>query len=1068
MKKLFKNVVNRGGEWAVAGVLAAVAAVLYFCTMASCAYPGECAHLMALWKGLDTAAVNVHPLMAAFARFLGCSNAIGPLCGIVSVVALYHLTSFFVRERICGDMLSQHADTMGRLAGIVAAVVFMATPAVHQSFTHLSSYSFDAAWALLTASLLIPYARAGKRTGWMYPVLVGVFAGLGFADSPLFGLLAPLYFGGVWAVSGRRGGKPYGAAFAFLLVAIVTVFAYAPNASGDFTEHMRAHWTETMTWFSVDGWFLVGTFAVLPFVVALFSSAGAYNRESGLSQWIYHVAMSFVTILAVATPLSPSALMRPYGLLPVVPCALAAFTAAYLVVYWSLLSIAKVRRNESLDELPVAMKGRTLALAVLPVLALVMSITILLNLFSFDRSHGDFADRTAEKLIADLGDRSWFITDGLLDDHIRLAAAKAGKELNLVCLQRDLDSRYLKELAALVEEKGIGGDRNRELSISLSLGVLAFVQDWFASDPDIAKKAAIFGAPDLWYAAGIKAVPEFLFFGADPARKPDWSAWSEFDSVLAPPKGVKEWGSYRLRQESDPIERTRLWLRRHVGLVANDRGVWLQDAGDDDGAFDMYELVLGSIDNDNVCALFNEFEMARAEHPRAARKKHDLEKTFRSIVDDRKRRYDLWKLANVYGYIRNPDVFVRLGHVWAKSGRPGEALSQIRRAIDFVPTERRSSLLNMMAALYASDSDVKKSRATYEEVLSKDAENHDALVGLMRLELLEGNSARAIEYLERATKAAQDDPRVAVEVAMLHLMKNELSEAKAMLTKSTDLDPANLQAWSLLAAVVMQQFDASKDPEERKALLKDIENHILPEMEKNSKDQNDYNIQSTRAFFLLRQGDENRKAARDMFAAAIKTRPDAQAAQDIVLSLDISLNDTADAEFHAREVLRRNRKAPLANYVMGSLALQNGNYDEAETFLRRACDTARPVVLAQNDLAEVLRRTKRLEEAERYARLAVRTAPQLYVGWETLGSILLDANGDLNEAEQCIVKACELSKSESGREEDVRMLISLARVQIAKGDRQRANMTIRKVRGRAKELSEFELGEFEELCKGVR
>ena len=1058
----FKDVGKRGGEWIVAGVLAAVAALLYFCTMASCAYPGEGAHLMTLWKGLDSAAVNVHPLMAVFARLFGCSNILGPLCGIVSVVALYHLTSFFVRERIGGELLSQYADDMGRMAGIVASVVFMATPAVQQSFTHLSSFSFDAAWALVTASFLIPYARAGKKTGWIYPVLIGIFAGLGFADSPLFGLLAPFYFCG-----GKRGGKPYGAAFVFLLIAIVTLFIYAPNASGNFTEHMRAHWSETKTWFSAEGWFLVGAFAVLPFIVALFSSFSAYNSESGLSQWIYHIAMSFVTILAVATPLSPSSLMRPYGLLPVVPCALAAFTTAYLVTYWWLLAVAKVRKNESLDEVPVAMKGRTLALAVLPVLSLVMVITVLLNLFSFDSSRGDFADRTAEKLIADLGDRTWFITDGLLDDHLRLAAAKTGRELNLVCLQRDLDERYLGELAKLVEEKGIGGDKSRELSISLSLGVLAFVQDWFAADPDIAKKAAIFGAPDLWYAAGIKAVPEFLFFGADPARKPDWSAWDEFDKVLAPPKGVKEWGSYQLK-ENDPVELVRLRLRRHVGLVANDRGVWLQDAGDDDGAFNMYELVLNSIDRDNVCALFNEFEMARADHPKASRKKHDIEKAFKSIVEDKGRRYVLWKLANVYGYIRNPEIFVRLGYAWAKSGRPGEALNQIRRAIDFVPTERRSSLLNMMAALYASDSDVKKSRATYEEVLAKDSENHDALVGLMRLELLEGNSARAIEYLERATKAAQDDPRVAIEVAMLHLMKNELAEAKTMLTRSTDLDPANLQAWSLLAAVSLQQFDASKDPAERAALLKTVENVILPEMEKNAKDTNDYNIQSTRAFLMLRQGNEKRKAARDMFAAAIKTRPDVQATQDIVLGLDISLNDTADAEFHAKEVLRRNRKAPLANYVMGSLALQKGKYEEAETFLRRACDTTRPVVLAQNDLAEVLRRTKRFEEAERYARLAVRTAPELYVAWETLGSILLDANGDLNEAEQCIVKACELSKSESGKEEDVRMLISLARVQIAKGDRQRANMTIRKVKGRVKELSEFERGEFEELSNSVR
>ena len=374
----------------------------------------------------------------------------------------------------------------------------------------------------------------------------------------------------------------------------------------------------------------------------------------------------------------------------------------------------------------------------------------------------------------------------------------------------------------------------------------------------------------------------------------------------------------------------------------------------------------------------------------------------------------------------------------------------------------------MMAALYASDSDSKRSRATYEQVLETDADNHDALVGLMRLELLDGNSERAIEYLERATKAAKDDPRIAGELAMLHLMKGELAEARAAARQAVDLDMSDMRAWSLLSSIALQQADAAKDKAERSKYLKEVEDFIIPEMEKHAKDKNDYYIQSARAFLLVRKGDDSRKAARDAFAKAAKARPDVQATQDLVLGLDIQLNDTVDAEFHAREVLRRNRKAPLANYVMGSLALQKGNNEEAETYLRRAADAPRPVVLAQNDLAEVLRRTKRLEEAERYARLAVKTAPELYVAWETLGSILMDSNGDLNEAEQCVNKACELSKSADGKEEDVRMLVSLARVQVAKGDKQRANMTIRKVQGRIKELSDFEKGEFEELKKSAK
>ena len=1063
----FKNADTRCRDWIVALGLGAFALVVYFISMATYAFPGEGAHLMALWMGLDSSAVNPHPLMAFFAKLLGCSNALGPICGAISVVCVYHLTSFFVRERVNGEMFSRFADSMSALAGVVASLLFMLSPAVREASTHLSSFGFDAMWALVTAALFIPYARSGKTLGRLFPVLIGVLVGLGFTDSPLFAFLFPLYVAFTWVVSSKRGGKPYGAAFMVLLAGLVAFFIYAPNVVGDFTEAMRNSWQEASSWIKVEGSIIVVTFAILPFIVSLYSSKAAYRSESGLSMWIYHAMMSFISILAIATPLSPSELLRPYGMLPVIPCVFAAITAAYLVVYWWLILVAKPGKKESSVTSGI-MKGRPLALSVLPVLLLVYGINASLDLFSFDGNRGKFADVAAEKILADLGERNWFVTDGLLDDHLRIAAAKSGKDLKLVCLQRDLDERYLAELAKLVASSGLGGDRNKELSLSLKLGVLTFVQDWFAADKEIASKVAIFGAPDLWYAADIKAVPEFLFFGADPSAKVDWSAWNEFDAILAKPKGVTSWGSYRLWKESDPIELLRLRLRQHAGLVANDRAVYLQDAGDNDAAFALYELVLNNIDKDNVCALFNEFELARAGHAGAAQKKSEIDKMLKAIVDDKDRRYVLWKLANVYGYIRNPEIFIRLGYKWARSGRPGEALNQVRRAIDFVPTERRSSLLNMMAALYASGNDAKKSRATYEQVLASDAANHDALIGLMRLELLDGNSEKAIEYLERATKDAKDDPRIAIELAMLHLMKGELVESRNALRQAIDRDPDDMRARSLFASVVLQQADEAATPADRTKFLKEVEEVIIPEMEKHSKESNDYFVQSTRAFLLVRKGEDQRKAARDAFAKAAKSRPDVQATQDLVLGLDIQLNDTVDAEFHARDILRRNRKAPLANYVMGSLALQKGNYEDAEMYLRRAADAPKPVALAQNDLAEVLRRTKRFEEAERYARLVIRNTPELYVAWETLGSILLDADGDLNEAEQCINKACELSKSKSGREEDVRMLVTLARVQIAKGDRQRANMTMRKVQGRIDELSDFEKGEFQELRKSAK
>ena len=190
--------------------------------------------------------------------------------------------------------------------------------------------------------------------------------------------------------------------------------------------------------------------------------------------------------------------------------------------------------------------------------------------------------------------------------------------------------------------------------------------------------------------------------------------------------------------------------------------------------------------------------------------------------------------------------------------------------------------------------------------------------------------------------------------------------------------------------------------------------------------------------------------------------------QDLVLGLDISLDDRANAERHARDVLRRNRNAPLANYVMGALALNRGRYREAESFLRKAVNTPRPHAMAMNDLAEVLRRTARPPEAEQQIRKGIEMSPNFYILHETLASILMDQNRNLDEAEASIRKAIELFKGEKKSDADMRTYMSLARVQVLRGDMKGAKASIRRVQSKISELSDFEKSEFEEIKKSVR
>ena len=351
-----------------------------------------------------------------------------------------------------------------------------------------------------------------------------------------------------------------------------------------------------------------------------------------------------------------------------------------------------------------------------------------------------------------------------------------------------------------------------------------------------------------------------------------------------------------------------------------------------------------------------------------------------------------------------------------------------------------------MAAIYNLSEDRAKTEAVYKDIIRSDPSNRTALLGLARLAVQEGALEKARSWLEKASKSDDKKGALGVEWASIYLMNNDLPRARMVLQETTDLQPKNLQAWAMLAMLQLQQDEVS-----------DVEKVTLPRMENIAGTVDNYFIQITRAQLAVKKGKNYNRAARENFIRASILRPEISALKDMILQLDIAMNDQESAQLHARQVLRVNRKHALANYVMGSLRLQQGDYGEAEDFLRRSVDT-NPSAAALNDLAEVLRRIKRYEDAEKFARLSIEKSKELYVAWETLGSILFEANRDLNEAEACVKKAMSLYA------DDLRIKITLARIQLKKGDIEIARETIRQIRLHQSELPKFDVGELEKLA----
>lgn len=1055
--------------------LGVLAAVVYGLTLARCVYPGESAALMAVYSGIEPLQLPVHPVWGMIVSWLsGLSfltlpvrlNLFSAVCSVFSVMLMYRLVSYLIYDTITEEYSVEHAPVVSFWGGVTASLAFLFAVPVWQSATRLQYQSFDLMLVLVVANLLVSYAL---HRGQVFLMVAAVLYGVGVVETSAFIPLGPPLLAFLIYVLWKRGELSLARVTWLGLLAVLGLGLYVVfakrflalpassmlgfhNLMGVLVAVGKDQLLQLKTGLPRVGWLVLLLMSVVPWVAAGFASFRALNNERSWSQYILHITLTVLVVLGLTrVAISPWELVKPLGRLPVYSYGMLAMVAGYLVAYWYLLM--KVTRPKKGFETSALTKeaGDWMGLLLTYPLFAIVLLCAIVNAFECRGSRGAFADRCAKEILDRMGARTWLVTDGTLDTHLQIMAQERGVELNLLCLQKDMSPFYLKSMAQRIETKKLFAPTDvQRMKSTLDLGILPFIQDWFAMDSQIEKKVAVFGVPDFWYTAGVTPVPDFFFFSGcrdisafkgRPLLAEYTAFWKAMEAVLPRDKALS----------ADPTLRLRATLRRHMGFVANNLGVLLEDLGNDNDAFAVYTKVHDQLDPDNISALFNRFEMARRGASAANASKELIERELNDFVKNLKQKYPLWSLSRYYGYVRSPEIFARLGWGWALSGQTGAALAGMKRAINLLPSEQREGAMQSMAAIYSLADDRNKTEAVYQDIIKSDPNNRTAMLGLARLAVKEGAIEKAKSWLERAAKSDDKRGALGVEWAIIHLMNGDIPRARMALQETTDLQPKNLQAWAMLAIVQMQQNE-----------MQDVEKIILPKMESIAGTVDDYFIQITRAQLWMKKGDDlnAKKTAREAFIRASLLRPDMVGVKDMILQLDIAMNDQAGAELHARQVLRNNRKHALANYVMGSLRLQEGAYGEAEDFLRRSVE-AKPSAAALNDLAEVLRRIRKLDEAEKYVRQALKMSGDLYVAWETLASTLLDENKNLDEAEHAVRKALELFK------DDLRVTITLAKIQFRRGDVELARGTIRQLQKRQGELMKYDQDELAKLVRQV-
>jgi tetratricopeptide (TPR) repeat protein len=219
-------------------------------------------------------------------------------------------------------------------------------------------------------------------------------------------------------------------------------------------------------------------------------------------------------------------------------------------------------------------------------------------------------------------------------------------------------------------------------------------------------------------------------------------------------------------------------------------------------------------------------------------------------------------------------------------------------------------------------------------------------------------------------------------------LKGDATQSLAHVETFLARHPENLEALTLFATI---QLESNK--------LEEVKNKTLPRIRAVTGTDKNYHYLIIKAQFEERRN--NLQEARTCFLQAIEARPNEPhtKVKETVLILDMRLGDKTAAKHHASNFLKQNISFTFAHYILGSMALEEGNLEDARIYLEHASIKSNtPTALAYNDLAELHRRQKDYRHAYEYAKTAYQQLPGLIIAHETAAAALIEL-GDYVRAE---------------------------------------------------------------------
>ena len=294
-----------------------------------------------------------------------------------------------------------------------------------------------------------------------------------------------------------------------------------------------------------------------------------------------------------------------------------------------------------------------------------------------------------------------------------------------------------------------------------------------------------------------------------------------------------------------------------------------------------------------------------------------------------------------------------LGSARLSQGQVEGAIAAFRDALAvdpaFAPAQRA-----LADALYAANQ-VDESRALYERLLASNPDDPRALRGLGRILSAQGDSAAAIERLEKAVKLAPRYGAAHYELALAYRDAGRTADSRReMGLYEADRNGAPADD-PLRAQVTALRVDAT--------------------------------TRLARAAQMEQRGDLRGALAEHL--AALEEEPEFAQAHINLISLYAQLGNSAKAREHAETALEIAPDRAELHYNLGVLEVSQGRIPQAEKAFRKAVELNPSYAAAMTNLGQMLEARQRYGEAASLYRKAVETQPDYPLGRFHLGRMLL-------------------------------------------------------------------------------